>query len=63
MDSLKSKSTLYFISVIAKLSGQVNPKELEQTLNQSIGYNENLTLLNRNMPFAVGINIRRIKCN
>ncbi len=61
MDSLKSKSTLYFISVIAKLSGQVNPKELEQTLNQSIGYNENLTLLNRNMPFAVGINIRRIK--
>ncbi len=45
MDSLKSKSTLYFISVIAKLSGQVNPKELEQTLNQSIGYNEKLNII------------------
>ncbi|HEM8175466.1 TPA: type I secretion system permease/ATPase [Providencia rettgeri] len=45
MDSLKSKSTLYFISVIAKLSGQVNPKELEQTLNQSIGYNEKINII------------------
>ncbi|WP_272676876.1 peptidase domain-containing ABC transporter [Providencia huaxiensis] len=45
MDSLKLESTLYFISVIAKLSGGINPKELEQTLNKPIGYNEKLNII------------------
>ncbi|MEQ5307923.1 MULTISPECIES: peptidase domain-containing ABC transporter [Providencia] len=45
MDSLKSESTLYFISVIAKLSGGINPKELEQALNKPIGYNEKLNII------------------
>ncbi|MEY0963840.1 peptidase domain-containing ABC transporter [Providencia alcalifaciens] len=47
METAKSQSTLYFISVIAKLSGQINPKELEETLKQSINYNEKLKIIKK----------------
>ncbi len=47
METAKSQSTLYFISVIAKLSGQINPKELEETLKQSINYNEKLKVIKK----------------
>ncbi|HGN1708179.1 TPA: peptidase domain-containing ABC transporter [Providencia rettgeri] len=42
MESIQSQSTLYFISVIAKLSGQINPQELEKTLKQQTDYNNTL---------------------
>lgn len=42
MESQKTKSTLYFISVMAKLSGEIDSKELEKTLEQPINYNEKI---------------------
>ncbi|GAB1439246.1 RTX toxin T1SS ABC transporter subunit RtxB [Providencia sp.] len=47
MESIQSQSTLYFINVIAKLSGDINPQELDKTLKQNTDYNHTLRSLKK----------------
>lgn len=47
MKNNQEKSTLYFINIIAKLSGEINTSEFEKTLNQPIDYNEKIKLIKK----------------
>ncbi|MGG4607939.1 peptidase domain-containing ABC transporter [Providencia sp. Me31A] len=68
MESIQSQSTLYFISVIAKLSGQINPQELEKTLKQQTDYNNTLKSIkkkhniNLRNKYQKNKDIARISC-
>lgn len=42
MKNIHEQSTLYFINIIAKLSGLADINELEKTINQPINYNEKI---------------------
>lgn len=47
MEQTQEISTLYFINIIAKLSGQTNNNELEKLINQTISYHEKIKLIKK----------------
>ncbi|MEQ5318391.1 type I secretion system permease/ATPase [Providencia vermicola] len=48
MKSIHEQSTLYFINIIAKLSGQTNTNKLEELIHQTISYSEKVKLIKKN---------------
>ncbi|MEQ4673658.1 type I secretion system permease/ATPase [Providencia vermicola] len=55
MKSIHEQSTLYFINIIAKLSGQTNTNKLEGLIHKTISYNEKIKLIKKNH----GINCKK----
>ncbi|WP_404460936.1 peptidase domain-containing ABC transporter [Providencia rettgeri] len=48
MKSIHEQSTLYFINIIAKLSGQTNTNKLEELIHKTISYSEKVKLIKKN---------------
>lgn len=55
MKSIHEQSTLYFINIIAKLSGQTNTNNLEELIHKTISYSEKIKLIKKNH----GINCKK----
>ncbi|USR66204.1 type I secretion system permease/ATPase [Providencia stuartii] len=55
MKSVHEQSTLYFINIIAKLSGQTNTNKLEELIHKTISHSEKVKLIKKNH----GINCKK----
>ncbi len=61
MKNIHEQSTLYFINIIAKLSGVSDTNEFEKLINQSISYNEKIKSIQKKHHISCKKNKRKRK--